>query len=261
MKTFYALITSCSFYLLFAYCDTPSQTPYYIPLERQQQNKYYTASIPNMQLHTKPISFSLDLLAKNNNIPRQTSSQFSVMPLNKISFMLNRVDGGEVTKDAKNEYGLGYYAMMKQNFTIATHVGYGEGNIYNIHATGVSNFFQKYYFIQPNIIYTTKNKLLQIGFTPRFTFMNYITDKITFDKTREQYNANQIYLLQHQPHQTFFEPAVAACFGWKFFKFKLGSSTALNLTHKDLNISDRSYFFGISLQGSFTMSKKVNANK
>lgn len=261
MKTLYALIASCSFYLLFAYCETPNQLPYYIPLERQQQNKFYTASIPNMQLHTKPISFSLDLLAKNSNLPSQSTSQFSLMPLNKISFMLNRINGGEITKDSKNEYGLGYYAIMKEHFNVSTHIGYGDGNIYNIHATGVSHFFQKYYFVQPNIIYTTKNKLFEIGFTPRVTFMNFTTDKITFDAAREQYNANQIYLLQHKPHQTFFEPAFVICYGWKFLKFKYGNSRAINLTNKDLNISERSYFFGISLNGSFKVNKKVNAKK
>jgi len=252
------LIYTISLYLvvLFTSCDIPSQTTYSIPLSRQQENKYFVANVPNLQSQNKPRTVSLDLISKSGEKPTQSAVHFSVMPLKKIGLMLNYTSGGSILNATKTEYGIAYYPILKKNFVWSSFIGYGYGNINNTHATGLSTIYYTITYFQPNLIFRDNSNALELGFTPRISFVNYKKIDTAFDGARELYNKSQYEILYQHRHQVFFEPGLSLNFGFQKVKFKIGTSAAYNLTTNDLNISNKTFYLGLSFNHLFNTQKK-----
>lgn len=256
MNTKLICIISLYLVVLFTSCDIPSQTTYSIPVSRQQENKYFVANVPNLQFQNKPTTVSLDLISKSGEKPTQSAIYFSVMPLKKIGLMLNYTSGGSILNATKTEYGIAYYPILKKNFIWSNFIGYGYGNINNTHATGVSSIYYTITYFQPNLIFRDNSNALELGFTPRISFVNYKKIDTAFDGARELYNKSQYEILYQHRHQIFFEPGFSLSLGLQNAKLRIGYSKAYNLTSNELNISNTAFSLGLTFNHFFKSNKR-----
>lgn len=144
------------------------------------------------------------------------------------------------TTGASGEAGVGYFMPFANNmlFEVYGGAGLGKVNIKEQHTSGDGSIMLKYFdanaskfYIQPT--YGFVGKYLEVGLTPRFTFVKY--DNLRNINYTLEERRDHTYEDLNRPLFAFFEPAVTVRGGYKWIKLQVQVGRSIKLSNDDLN--------------------------
>jgi hypothetical protein len=242
-------------------CYTLDPDPFIVPLDRQQENKFYKHSVHNAPLLSKKNNLSTSFLFSTTASSEAIDLQAAYMPLQHIGITTNYTGGTRTSYTNYNRFeaGIGYVADFKKGWNFETYTGLGSGKVINHHYTGSSTIKNNLFYIQPAISASSAKRTVQFAAVSRLTGVNFKVTDTSFNTAREPYNKSQLQSLQNKPFHIIWEPGFVFKFGWQKVLFAVAYSYAEDLSNSSLNISDYTFSFGTSLR--FNVSKKHLALK
>jgi len=227
-----------------------------VPIDRQQENKYYKHSAHNAPLLSKKNDLSASFLFSTTESSEAIDLQAAYMPLQHIGITTSYTAGTKTSYTNYNRFeaGVGYVADLKKGWNFETYTGFGSGKIVNYHHTGSSTIKNNLFYIQPAIAVSSAKRTVQFAFVSRLTGINFKVTDTTFNNARELYNTSQIQSLQNKPFHLIWEPGIVLKVGWENFLFYTSYSYATDFTNSSLNISENTFSIGMSFL--FNVSKK-----
>jgi hypothetical protein len=226
-------LTSC-------YPTGPVSDPYIVAESRQKENLYYVPSPSNSPLHSKKGDMNFSLMRIAGSKFSGGEMQASFMPashfgiMGSYSFTSNSGSNTDYIKYNRFELGSGFVTQLSKNWHFETYAGFGNGKIFNQHATGSSRINLTHFFLQPAIAVNDEKKNIQFGFVSKFAGVNFKVVDTSFNTDREPFSASQLNSLYNQPFHLVWEPGFVFRFGWKNFQFHTGYSFSTDLTNADL---------------------------
>lgn len=232
----------------------PISDPYIVAESRQKENLYYVSSAPNTPLHSKKGDVNFGLLRTFYSKKSGGELQASFMPGNHVgimgsySFAGNSGDNHEYVKYNRFELGSGFVTQLSKNWHFETYAGFGNGKIFNTHATGSSRINLTHFFLQSAIAISDDKKNIQFGFVSKFAGVNFKVMDTSFNTDREPFSTTNLKSLYNQPFHIVWEPGFVFRFGWKIFQFHAGYSYSTDLTKPDLYKANDNFTLGICIR-------------
>jgi hypothetical protein len=232
------LLTSC-------YPGNGVYDPYIVDESRQKENFYYAPAAQNAPLLSKKNELSLALNYSSNDKHEGTDLHAAFTPGKHFGLM----SGFSFLKARQNDFvdinhfelGGGYFKKFSPYWHFETYGGLGTGKTKN-------------FFVQPAIAVTNPKNTLQFAFVSKISMNHFRITDTSFNNDREPFVTSQMKIMNDQPSQIFWEPALVLRTGWENILFQVSYSISTDLTNSDLYRSKNNFSIGIVLKGN--VSKK-----
>ncbi|MGE5519124.1 MAG: hypothetical protein ACM3VS_04280 [Candidatus Dadabacteria bacterium] len=222
--------------------------PFYVPLERQKENIYYTPKTPDAPLLSEKNDYTFSVLYAAGEKHKGFDIKASYSPVNHLGLMANYNAYYGVSSETQfsgGDFGAGYYTSLSKLTSLEVYGGAGINKVQNHHYSGNSRFNQSNLFLQPAFVFHDQNGPIQFALVSKFNKVNYTFRDSTFSNDRESWSASQVKLLVNHPDHMFWEPGFIFRAGSKSMMFQLGFSFVSDLTNSELNYSKTHFSLGL----------------
>lgn len=241
------LLTSC-------YPGNGVYDPYIVDESRQKENFYYAPTAQNAPLLSKKndLSFALNYSAGDRHEGADLHAAFTPgKNFGLMSSYSSSKDIGNGYFEMRHfEFGPGYFKKFSPYWHFEAYAGAGMGNTNNRHHTGESKIKTNNLFVQPAIAVTNPKNTVQLAFVSKINMNHFRISDTSFNNDREPFVTSQMKIINDQPSQIFWEPALILRGGWENFLLQASYSVSSDLTNHELYRSKNNFSIGIVLRMS-----------
>lgn len=239
-------------------CGPFVNTPYTIPLDRQQKNVYYSPASANLPLLLKKNDVRASVGYSGSKNIRAVELMGAYAPVKNLGIVVRSTNSSRNTVTFNNsEVGAGFLTDIDANWHFETYTGYNWGKINNTHYTGTSTFKENQVFIQPAISVHNPENNMMFSFVSRFTQVRFDFIDSSFNTGRENYSAMQINNLISKPNHLFWEPGICFKYGWSSIVFNVGFTQSVHLGKPDFERDNYNISTGVTFQFNATAKSKL----